>query len=257
MLDVHPAHHAASSWREFAVHIATIVLGLLIAVSLEQSVEYIHHRHQARDAREALQLEREENHERYRFDTSSFRRFKAAVRNNLEVLAYLKQHPGTPEAKLPGVLVCGVPWNPPAESAWKSAQRTNATAYMPADEVETYTSIYYFLDTVFDQQMAVSNSLRDACRSVLIDPDPTRLSPAQIDDAINRMTDVEVEISKWAPVLITFKQVFPDFNQGPSWDDVDDSQSTERRAALRDATELTRKKMDAAAPDPQGSGATR
>jgi hypothetical protein len=27
MLDVHPAHHAASSWKEFFVHIATIVLG--------------------------------------------------------------------------------------------------------------------------------------------------------------------------------------------------------------------------------------
>ena len=36
MLDVHPAHHAANTWRDFFIHIATIVLGLLIAVSLEQ-----------------------------------------------------------------------------------------------------------------------------------------------------------------------------------------------------------------------------
>jgi hypothetical protein len=39
MLDVHPAHHAASSWKEFLIHIATIVLGLLIAIALEQTVE--------------------------------------------------------------------------------------------------------------------------------------------------------------------------------------------------------------------------
>jgi hypothetical protein len=44
MLDVHPAHHAASSWKEFFIHIATIVLGLLIAVGLEQIGEYFHHR---------------------------------------------------------------------------------------------------------------------------------------------------------------------------------------------------------------------
>lgn len=31
MLDVHPAHHAANTWRAFFVHIATIVLGLLVA----------------------------------------------------------------------------------------------------------------------------------------------------------------------------------------------------------------------------------
>ena len=46
MLDVHPPHHAASTWRDFFIHIATIVIGLLIAVALEQTVEFIHHRQQ-------------------------------------------------------------------------------------------------------------------------------------------------------------------------------------------------------------------
>ena len=46
MLDVHPAHHPATTWREFFVHIATIVVGLIIAVGLEQLVELVH-RHRA------------------------------------------------------------------------------------------------------------------------------------------------------------------------------------------------------------------
>jgi hypothetical protein len=54
MLDVHPAHHAANSWRDFFVHIATIVLGLIIAVGLEQTVEYFHHRHQLHDVRQGI-----------------------------------------------------------------------------------------------------------------------------------------------------------------------------------------------------------
>src|SRR5882757_3622278 len=54
MLDVHPAHHAASTWRDFFVHIATIVLGLLIAVGLEQTVEHFHHQHQLRELRQGL-----------------------------------------------------------------------------------------------------------------------------------------------------------------------------------------------------------
>ena len=33
MLDVHPPHHAATTWRDFFIHIATIVLGL------EQTIE--------------------------------------------------------------------------------------------------------------------------------------------------------------------------------------------------------------------------
>ena len=39
MLDVHPPHEAAHSWKDFFIHIATIVVGLLIAVSFEQTVE--------------------------------------------------------------------------------------------------------------------------------------------------------------------------------------------------------------------------
>jgi hypothetical protein len=54
MLDVHPAHHAASSWRDFFIHIATIVIGLLIAVGLEQTVEYFHHEHQLHDVRQGI-----------------------------------------------------------------------------------------------------------------------------------------------------------------------------------------------------------
>src|ERR1035441_8871477 len=59
MLDIHPAHHAASTWRDFFIHIATIVLGLMIAVSLEQTVEYFHHRHERRQLEEDLRAEAE------------------------------------------------------------------------------------------------------------------------------------------------------------------------------------------------------
>jgi len=250
MLDVHPPHQPAHTWKDFFIHIATIVLGLLIAISLEQTVEYLHHRREAKEAREALRLEREINHSRYRIDTASFRRFKAIVRNNLSVLAYLKQHPGTPEDALPGFIVCGIPWNPPEESAWKAAQQTNATSYMSASDVQRYTASYYFLDASFTQQMAASNSLRNACRSVLIDPDPTHLSPAQIDEATDLMMGVEVDISKWVPYLTTFSTIFPDFKDGPTWKEWDDYRTPEKEAALHDAREITRRRLDAAAPDP-------
>jgi hypothetical protein len=61
MLDVHPPHHAATTWRDFFIHIATIVLGLLIAIGLEQTVEWMHHLHQRHVLEASLHAECEEN----------------------------------------------------------------------------------------------------------------------------------------------------------------------------------------------------
>ena len=47
ILDVHAPHEPIHSWKGFVIHIATITIGLLIAIGLEQLVEYFHHQHQA------------------------------------------------------------------------------------------------------------------------------------------------------------------------------------------------------------------
>ena len=43
MIDIHPPHHAAATRRDFFIHLSTVVLGILIAIGLEQTVEAIHH----------------------------------------------------------------------------------------------------------------------------------------------------------------------------------------------------------------------
>lgn len=57
MLDVHPPHTPTHTWKDFFIHIATITVGLLIAVGLEQSVEALHSRHEASELREILKAE--------------------------------------------------------------------------------------------------------------------------------------------------------------------------------------------------------
>lgn len=53
MLDVH-VPHPTHTWRDFFIHIATITVGLLIAVSLEQAVESIHHHRQRQELIQSL-----------------------------------------------------------------------------------------------------------------------------------------------------------------------------------------------------------
>ena len=54
MLDVHPPHTPTHTWRDFLIHIATICVGLLIAVGLEQMVEAIHHHYVREELRQSL-----------------------------------------------------------------------------------------------------------------------------------------------------------------------------------------------------------
>ena len=61
MLDVHAPHRTVHTWKDFLVHIAAIVIGLIIAVSLEQTVEFFHHRHQREQLAAALKRDGEAN----------------------------------------------------------------------------------------------------------------------------------------------------------------------------------------------------
>jgi hypothetical protein len=57
MLDVHAPHEVLHTWKGFFIHIATIVVGLFIAVALEQSVEGFNRHQEVRALREDLRQE--------------------------------------------------------------------------------------------------------------------------------------------------------------------------------------------------------
>jgi hypothetical protein len=96
MLDVHPAHHAASTWRDFFIHIATIVIGLLIAVGLEQTVEYFHHRHLAHEARRLLLQERISNESSNDFNIYTTQRHQRDLLRDLAILRAVRAHQPRP-----------------------------------------------------------------------------------------------------------------------------------------------------------------
>jgi hypothetical protein len=59
-MDIHRPK-AAHSWREFAIEIGTIVIGILIALGLEQAIEAVHEHGLARDAAAAIDAEMRDN----------------------------------------------------------------------------------------------------------------------------------------------------------------------------------------------------
>ena len=216
MLDVHPAHHAASTWRDFFVHIVTIVLGLIIAVGLEQTVEYFHHRHQVAETREALRVEREININRFAIATAEFRRFASILQSDLNVLVYIHDHRGVKFTQLPARFnwfTITVPFN---DSAWKTAQQSGVLQYMPRDEVQRYSQLYDRLTRLAFRLQSERDALFKARGFTVRDADPTHLSPAELAHQLDLMTDVVLMHGSSGGEQRYINRLYPDFTPAPS-----------------------------------------
>ena len=86
MIEVDPAPHAAMNLREFSVHIVTIVIGLLIAIGLEQTVSHFHQKHLGRDIEEDLRQESISNAGIVRYNMVSVQSVRRNIRANMTQL---------------------------------------------------------------------------------------------------------------------------------------------------------------------------
>jgi hypothetical protein len=217
MLDVHPPHNPTHTWRDFLLHIATIVCGLLIAIGLEQTVEYFHHRHQVAETREALLREREHNRLAFAVDTAAFRSGVEVMKNNLLVLSFLKQHPGTPEENLPGTLVWTASVGPVEQSAWLAAQQTGIASLMPRQEVADTELIYKKLSHAGEASGQFWKAVNAAEHYAYLDPDPSHFTPTQIDQEIALTEDCIEANYRFGVELQNLNDDHPDFSPAPSW----------------------------------------
>jgi hypothetical protein len=137
MLDVHPAHHAATTWREFFIHIATIVLGLIIAVGLEQAVEYLHHHHQARETRKNIQNEIAENLDILDYNQKQLSDTQQELNHNLDLL-----DSSAPDSQILPQL--GTAWTLDRrhDAAWNAAKIDGSLALIPPSQIVHATYFY-------------------------------------------------------------------------------------------------------------------
>jgi hypothetical protein len=198
MLDVHPPHEAAHTWKDFFIHIATIVVGLLIAVGLEQTVEYFHRRHEVQELREALKQEREENRKIFIVNVAAYRVNRAILENDLRIFEYLRQHPGTPEEKLPGVPSWAIPYETTVTAVWKNAQQTQVLALLPRQENEDEASFYDELDKSEQAALQAAVSAFQVGDYAFADPNPSHLTRAQVEKVIDSIKNLMYINWGWA-----------------------------------------------------------
>jgi hypothetical protein len=196
MLDVHPPHQIVHTWKDFFIHIATIAVGLLIAIGLEQTVEYFHHRHQLHTARAQLALEVDGNREVLRSNLDSIRALQAGLDRDMAVIrASQSSH-----TALNGKLDYSHSIIRPRDAAWLSVKQNGALSLMPYGEIESHTYFYELLDDVMQSVIGFTAPLKIAAAIARRSPDGN-LTPQDIDALVAVTSEAQGKVAITAMLL--------------------------------------------------------
>jgi hypothetical protein len=150
MLDVHLPHHTPNTWRDFFIHIATITVGLLIALGLEQTVEFFHHRHEGAELRENLHRESEQiTKDAHETDVGQTYQMNWLGERIKQLQDTVWNHkplaPAAPYA-LPDYFY-------PNDPIWRSAKTSGKVVRLNQDEIDAFSEIEFLIakiDTASD-----------------------------------------------------------------------------------------------------------
>jgi hypothetical protein len=185
VLDVHPPHQSIHGKRDFFLHLFTITIGLLIALSLEGLVEWQHHRHLVHEAEASLYAEIQNNAKDIQGNLDDLHKQQANLKHDVVVLKYIVANHKMPEHDSMDITFHIQSFE---SVSWATAQNTGALAYMPYDLAQVYSDIYSTQAQLFvcEQQAA-----RDAIISLGPflnmsdnDPAPTAAEAGAITDKI-------------------------------------------------------------------------
>jgi len=150
-VDIHPPYGPIHSFKEFFLHLLTVILGILIALSLEGLIEWRHHGSLAEEARSNLTVEIRENRQLLTGGLAAAPDAEQRLKATIETIeAYRKNHRDDRTSKLD--------WSfglfPLSATAWSTAASTGALGYMDYSEVKAYTRAYVLQEEFLTMQQS-------------------------------------------------------------------------------------------------------
>jgi hypothetical protein len=155
VIEVHPPNEPVHSWRDFLIHLATITIGLLIALSLEGCVEFWHHRSLVHEAEASMQIEIDANARELQKALEDVRTEQDFLKKDIEVMKKVIANPKVPNKEDVRV---DFRIRTFADVSWKTAESTGALSYMRYERAQEYAKIY-----------SAQNEIREAERQAVRD----------------------------------------------------------------------------------------
>ncbi len=197
MIDIHPPHHSATTRREFFVHLFIVILGILIAIGLEQTVEVIHHAQERRALIENFHHECADNLKVFDFDLGLVQQNIVWTRASLAVLRNATPKGGSITVTMPPAPDYGM--HAPSRSVWSVAKSSGKVELLPEDLAEVFDRVdgegEHFNDLV-QPSVAAQHRIRsfeERVGSALDTNETIHLTLAQRDDAASLFDSLLVQ----------------------------------------------------------------
>jgi hypothetical protein len=189
MLEVHAPHERIHGLKDFFLHLFTITVGLLIALSLEGLVEWQHHRHLVHEAESGLRGEIQANTQVIASQRQRITNERKELDGNLQALAVLRAHADAHQHMSFTFQMASFD-----DVTWKTAQTTGAFAYMPYEDAHTYSDIYAGQAELYKVQQEIAEDAMRAASLVVNKPDGERVTPAEIDAITERIGLIQMRL---------------------------------------------------------------
>ena len=147
MIDVHVPHKSDHTWTDFFIHIATIAVGLLLAIGLEQAVEALHRHHQRRELQADLHDEAVNNRAIIARDLKA-QELEPWFDQAIDAVDSAAPSQGKLRVTLPpapcipgSVGTAAYRYFAPSEAVWTTAQESSLVGLLPVEQARMYARL--------------------------------------------------------------------------------------------------------------------
>lgn len=183
-MDIHAPERPIDSFKDFALHIAIVTIGILIALGLEGIRETIHEHRLVRETRENFRHELQVDLETADRELQQVTKAEKSLQQIIALLPTVgKQHP---ELIGHGVEQVEDPYYFFTANAWQAALSTGALAHMSTEEVSTFASSSEIIHIYTNLQVTTMAAQNRALTFFQAHPNPT---PSEMEEGTERLLE--------------------------------------------------------------------
>ena len=181
-MDIHAPDKPVHSFKDFAIHIAIVTIGILIALSLEGVEEFVHDRTLVRETRENFRAELENDLDHDQREYLRIRASDTLLKQLVKDLPDLQRnHPDQIRARVDAIQNPGYVFT---QTSWQAALSSGALAHMSTEELLRDAGAFY--DLVLYTQLQSRAGVAEDKAHAFFDSHPT-LTPADLSEGAERI----------------------------------------------------------------------